>query len=92
LFAEPLPPLPLAEKLFPGEEDKEAEFVFIYDYACGALASLRARLSYMEDKNIELPNSVACWAKSCKFIVDKFHFASHKGTIHLTLHTSMTMR
>jgi hypothetical protein len=85
LFAEPLPPLPLAEKLFPGEDEKEAEFVFIYDYACGALASLRARLSYMMDKNIPVPDSVACWAKSCKFIVDKFHFGSHKGMTKLPL-------
>jgi hypothetical protein len=76
--------MPLAEQLYTGNEQKEAEFTFIYDYACGALQSLRARIKFMEEENIELPNAVACWANSCKFLVDKFHFSTHKGAIHLT--------
>jgi hypothetical protein len=76
--AESFPDIPIAEKYQEGP-DEQAEFVFIYDFACGALSSLRARMKYMNDNNIAIPDSVKSWAMHSKFLVDKFHFKTHVG-------------
>lgn len=82
--AEPFPDIPIAEKFGEGP-DKPADFVFLYDFACGALASLRARMKYMKDNNLTLPEAVTSWALHSKFLVDKFHFKTHVGTLYFCL-------
>jgi hypothetical protein len=80
LDAEEFKGWPLAEVLKEGDEPKPAQFVFVYDFACGALASLIARSKAVyEDPEAELPPAVACWALESKWIVDKFHFKTHVG-------------
>lgn len=64
------------------EQPQQARFGIVYDYACGMLRSLQARLR----RNVErLPDQVLEWATCCKVIVDPFHFGpkapsgGHKG-------------
>ena len=80
VYTDRFPGLPQAEPL-PGLNTgtETADFVFVYDFACGALASLKARLRRMEELDKEVPNSVKSWAQKCKWLVDKFHYKSHVG-------------
>jgi hypothetical protein len=71
---------PLAEVFKDGDKAEPAQFLFVYDFACGALASIRARLrAISRETNGKLPDSVACWALHSKWVVDKFHFKNHVG-------------
>jgi hypothetical protein len=89
-----VPPLPIAEEfvLHPddGNDDVNnnrseapADFVFMYDYACGALLSVRARMRRMKQDGHTVPESVWSWARSCKFRVDKFNMKNHVGAMPL---------
>lgn len=80
--AEMFPGLPPPED-FLGETDtsKPADIVFVYDFACGAYSSIKARMRQMKEKKEEVPEEVKCWTKSSKWLVDKFHFQSHVGTV-----------
>ena len=70
----------MAETYGSYEKDKEADFVFVYDTACAALASLRARLQQIfDDPNLSVPSNVGVWALNSKWLVDKFHFKNHVG-------------
>ena len=60
----------------------------MYDFACGALTSLRARMRHIDEHNIDIPPSVKSWALNSKFLVDKFQFCTHAVSYtHLTLPT-----
>jgi hypothetical protein len=75
---------PLAEVFREGQEPEVAQFVFVYDFACGALASIRARLrAIFQEPTGEIPDVVASWALHSKWVVDKFHFKSHVGGLLL---------
>lgn len=53
-------------------------FVFYYDHACGARASHKARL---RDAAGALPPSIAMWVRVVRWLVDRFHYKTHKGRI-----------
>jgi hypothetical protein len=80
---------PLAEVFKEQDTAVPAQFVFVYDFACGALASIRARLrAISQDPEAKIPEAVACWALHSKWVVDKFHFKSHVGML-LPIHLSL---
>lgn len=81
IFTVARPPMPEAEIFGVDEQPRVAEYIILYDFACGALSSLRARMKYMAKHGIEVPQCVKAWAGSSKFIIDKFHFKTHKGVI-----------
>lgn len=74
-----LPEMPLSEVLEGGPEPGPAQFVFMYDYACGVLASLRTRARHLSSLDRSIPTAVKSWAICGKWIVDKFHFKTHVG-------------
>jgi hypothetical protein len=79
-YAEEFPGLPPAEDFIEGVTARNhAEFVFVYDFACGAFASLKARLRRLTEMKKEVPVAARSWLSSCKWLVDKFHFKSHVG-------------
>jgi hypothetical protein len=87
--AEPFPGLPTAERLPGCGEPKQAEFLFVYDFACGALASLKARLRRLVTQGKDIPRSVLSWAGNCKLVVDKFHFGGHVGVFQALMYGMM---
>jgi hypothetical protein len=81
-YAETFPGLPPAEDFIEGVlVNEHAEFVFVYDFACGAFASLKARLRRLKELKKEVPIAVTSWLSSCKWLVDKFHFKTHVGAV-----------
>ena len=83
LFPGTVPLLPTADVLamHPDSEtadgvhalQRPADFVLMYDYACGALQTVRARMRRMKKDGHEVPESFWSWTRSCKLLVDKFH-------------------
>lgn len=74
------PPLPPAENFDGVHCHGEANFLFVYDYACGAFASVRARIRQLVSRNMDIPDAVQSWATCSKWLVDKFHMRGHIGT------------
>jgi hypothetical protein len=56
-----------------------ARLVVLYDFACGAVASIDARMRDMKKKGEEVPAAVWSWASSVRWLIDKFHMKTHKG-------------
>ena len=74
--------MPKADPL-PGMDNhgEDADFIFFYDFACGALASLKARHRRLQEQRRPVPAEVKSWAGKSEWLVDRFHFKSHVGKL-----------
>ena len=58
-----------------GPSGEPARFLLVYDFACGLLQSLMARLRRLGER--KPPPSVAAWAYKVKAVLDDFHAGNH---------------
>jgi hypothetical protein len=55
----------------------------MYDFACGAVASIEARMRNMKDDGHSVPQTVWAWSAAVKWLVDKFHMKTHTGKFNI---------
>ena len=73
--------MPAAQFPLEGQEGAKAEFILVYDHACGVVESERARIALLQQQGLALPPDAAEWVPYTTSVIDKFHFGNHTGAL-----------